>query len=339
MKSSHQNHTPICPKCGYDQSGIIETWKEQCPIGGRCSECGLDFEWANVLDPSRVELAWYVEHAKSPREMIARTIPTLWYMLFPNRYWHRLGMDAPRSLKRFVLWVGAMMLLMHVLTSAGFVVTNYVGLLDMNNRTLVRMAESPPSERALYQSFLYDLSSLDYWRQIIGEALLVPIVSKNIWTNGVMFGIGMLALVSLGVSIMWFVLFSAFPTTRKRSQLRMVHVRRAMVVGGVLPMVFIEIGRVFDMMMYIGEYLSPMLSIEPILKVFTGVVVVWMFIWIQWFWIAGVRIGWKVKANWFEMFLVMLASYFGLVFAGLMMWMLQLVGMVIEMGARMVGIV
>ncbi len=108
---------------------------------------------------------------------------------------------------------------------------------------------------------------------------------------------------------------------------------------GLLPMVFIEIGRVFDVLMYIGEYWSPMSSIEPILMIFTGVVVIWMFIWIQWFWITGVRIGWKVKANWFEMFLVMLASFFGLVFVGLFLWMLQLVGMVIEMGAQMVGIV
>ena len=149
----------------------------------------------------------------------------------------------------------------------------------------------------------------------------------------------MVGVVCLGISVMWMVLFGLFPTTRKRVKLRMIHVVRAMVVGGILPMVAIEIGRLFDLLMYIGEFWRPMSNIESVLGPIAIPSAIWMLIWIQWFWITGVRIGWKVKANWFEMLLVMLASLFGLVFAGLMFAVLRMLGEVIEMAARMVGIV
>lgn len=42
-------HTPRCPRCGYDQSGEVQTWRSACPLHGRCPECGLEFRWRYVL--------------------------------------------------------------------------------------------------------------------------------------------------------------------------------------------------------------------------------------------------------------------------------------------------
>ena len=30
-----------CPRCGYDQRGMVESWTLQCPLTGECAECGL----------------------------------------------------------------------------------------------------------------------------------------------------------------------------------------------------------------------------------------------------------------------------------------------------------
>ena len=38
-----------CPRCGYDLRGALETWKRKCPINGVCTECGLKFEWGELL--------------------------------------------------------------------------------------------------------------------------------------------------------------------------------------------------------------------------------------------------------------------------------------------------
>ena len=69
--------SPICPKCGYDQSGEITTWVTQCPLEGTCPECGYALYWSDVVNPSRIRLPWFVEHAESKRGLLRRTIPTL----------------------------------------------------------------------------------------------------------------------------------------------------------------------------------------------------------------------------------------------------------------------
>lgn len=64
---------PICPRCGYDQSGIVATWAEACPLRGTCSECGLDFEWRLILRREILGPAWSIEHGlrPSPRRVVA----------------------------------------------------------------------------------------------------------------------------------------------------------------------------------------------------------------------------------------------------------------------------
>lgn len=35
---------PRCPRCGYDLSGAVATWKTSCPLEVTCSECGQRFK-------------------------------------------------------------------------------------------------------------------------------------------------------------------------------------------------------------------------------------------------------------------------------------------------------
>jgi ABC-type multidrug transport system permease subunit len=52
----------------------------------------------------------------------------------------------------------------------------------------------------------------------------------------------------------------------------------------------------------------------------TLVTVLGTLIWLQWFWISAVWRGWKIKARWYEMVLVMLASFGGLLIGGILAW-------------------
>jgi hypothetical protein len=339
MAMSQSNHIPICPKCGYDQSGEIATWQDQCPMEGRCPECGLEFAWANVLDPARIELKWYIEHAKTKREMLRRTIPTLWYLLFPNRYWHRLGMEAPRSLKRYVLWIAMMTLTLHIVSSLAMFGAFYGHRITEIAYYRSWIANSAPAQQVAIREYIAETRTLDYWLPIIGESLLCPAFERQMVFQDMSSEAGSFGSVISGISVMWLILFCIFADTRKRTKLRLVHVARATVVAGLLPILFFEIGRILDAMVFVGEYWKPMSGmstvIAPVIIVGGGI---WLMIWIQWFWISAVWIGWKVKARWYEMVLVVLASFMGLVIGGGLIGLGTVISKGIDVLARWAGL-
>ncbi len=79
--------TPECPRCGYDQSGIIAAWKDACPLTTTCSECGYEFLNRDVL--SRRPRPF--EHA---RRSLARSFAfTVLRSLRPWSFWRWLQME------------------------------------------------------------------------------------------------------------------------------------------------------------------------------------------------------------------------------------------------------
>lgn len=65
------SHRALCPRCGYDQSGAIASWDRHdpphCPIAGLCTECGLDFEWRDLLNPAFSRQPRFFEHTNQRR--------------------------------------------------------------------------------------------------------------------------------------------------------------------------------------------------------------------------------------------------------------------------------
>lgn len=49
-----------CPRCGYDLRGAVQSWRDACPLDGRCTECGLGFNWADLF--TRPLHRWLFEH-------------------------------------------------------------------------------------------------------------------------------------------------------------------------------------------------------------------------------------------------------------------------------------
>ncbi len=104
------NHA--CPRCGYDFTGVIESWKDSCPVQGVCTECGLEFLCGDVLNPSRMAMRWSFEHAEAKR--VRALAKTLALTLRPGRFWSAMRMEYQSRLLRLVLLVLAAMSLCQV---------------------------------------------------------------------------------------------------------------------------------------------------------------------------------------------------------------------------------
>ena len=93
-----------CPRCGYDLRGTAESWRDDCPLDGRCAECGLAFAWREIFTADALAPSWCVEFSSRsglPRAMIA----TLGRSFAPWRFWSAVQMThAPRP-RRLVLYL------------------------------------------------------------------------------------------------------------------------------------------------------------------------------------------------------------------------------------------
>lgn len=91
-----------CPRCGYDVTGDIPNWTHACPLHGRCSECGLEFEWGVLFSPAHHTPRWSFEHV---REGVALALlktgaRTLW----PGALWRTLRLEHPLAWRRLRWW-------------------------------------------------------------------------------------------------------------------------------------------------------------------------------------------------------------------------------------------
>lgn len=93
-----------CPRCGYDLEGIRATWRDSCPLGGVCSECGYGFEWADVLRTDRQRVSWFYEHARRWWR-IDKTLWTWVATLWPVFFWRRLQPHRARNPAMSGLWI------------------------------------------------------------------------------------------------------------------------------------------------------------------------------------------------------------------------------------------
>ncbi len=98
---------PACPRCGYDLSGTVTTWKRSCPLAGVCAECGLELEWPRVFAISGHP--WLIEHrGRSPwgRRLVRTWVVAFW----PWRFWREVKLTDPVRLRPAGLFVAAVAL-------------------------------------------------------------------------------------------------------------------------------------------------------------------------------------------------------------------------------------
>jgi len=90
-----------CPRCGYGLRGIVESWTDACPLTGVCSECGLEIEWKELLNPSRAVPRWCVEYGRWWWLPITATKTLLVLFLRPRKFWRDLKMYHEPRWRRF----------------------------------------------------------------------------------------------------------------------------------------------------------------------------------------------------------------------------------------------
>ena len=305
MGSSHTT-TPICHKCGYDQAGEIAAWENQCPLHGRCPECGLEFAWADLLDPSRVDIDWYIEHAKGPWGLIKRTLPTLWWLLIPNRFWKRVGVNTRIRLRMLMLWWVMLFGVFHLMTTLalviGAVASEWVGF---NQWGVI-----PKSQQV---SFLEYARGQDapFWVRNLWGCVSHPFHYSVSYISETAEGSVGAVHVAGGFCVLWAIVMGVVPTTRRLVKLRIAHIWRALFLSLVLVSFAYQLGRMFDAATLISMYILKSRAMYSGGGFIFMALMMLMFLWTQWFWIAAIRIGWGVRSSWALIVLGTIASLLG----------------------------
>lgn len=296
-----KKRTPICPKCGYDQSGEIATWESLCPVEGRCPECGFAFAWADVMDPARVDLGWYVEHAKSKREVIRRTGGSLRRLILPHRYWREVGVHTRIRPSALIWWSVFLFLCLHIAAIVPVAMGNWEEGGKWWGITSIR----DYIDAYGYRGFVYEMHN----------AVAAPFfqISYDGGSFRYLFGryfhqdlpgMMMSVLAPCALTTSWFMILILIPTTRKSAMLRKKHVVRAWLVSLVTCVIFGEYFRVTSGL--IGWSNGGALAFW--LPICFFVSLGFMIVWIQWFWIAAIKVGWEIRPYWLISLLGVIAS-------------------------------
>ena len=96
---------PICPRCGYDQRGVIAQWQEACPLRGVCSECGLNFGWSELLNPNIYLPTWCIERSCGVLRLPLQFLGTCFRTCWPWTFWRTIRMSHDLHPKRLALFL------------------------------------------------------------------------------------------------------------------------------------------------------------------------------------------------------------------------------------------
>ena len=215
------HHDVQCPRCGYDLHGLIETWKHECPITGVCSECGLEFEWGELLNPARNVPAWCLEYAQGVCGGMICAVRTLGMMLRPWRFWRELKMIHQPRWRPFVR--------MHVCLLVGVYFVFLVALgLAVATDWMWTITFSPSVTRweLVGRTMLFPLSSKSpgVWGTFnqpinspLDYSMMLFTFLKDMW---------LIEIVYMGYLLLCAVGFLALPQSRRIAKVKWIHVHR-----------------------------------------------------------------------------------------------------------------
>jgi hypothetical protein len=214
---------PMCPRCGYDQTGTVDTWTDQCPLESLCPECGYTFAWSDVFYPDRQRLPGFFEHERGLWPSFVAAWRTMAWIILPFVFWDRVRMHHEVRVRRVLLWpivvFGSLWIfIVAARVSAYFVSGEGVGKaaravgFDLINAavfpvmavwearwTIARNGAAVRTPGVWFEFLFLDWSMAFYG--IIGQAVLVPL------------------------------LLLLLPETRRRAKVRKAHILRAAVYG------------------------------------------------------------------------------------------------------------
>lgn len=108
MSAAPEERLVRCPRCGYDQRGVIASWHETCPLQGVCAECGMDFAWSDLLHSDKSEPRWCIEFVR--RRLAWSGVKTATQSCRPWLFWSRLRMSHQIRWRRLALYMALLFL-------------------------------------------------------------------------------------------------------------------------------------------------------------------------------------------------------------------------------------
>jgi hypothetical protein len=273
--------TPACPRCGYDQSGEAAAWTDRCPVHGRCPECGTRFGWADLFDPERQDLGWLVEHAAGVRQAARRTPVTLMRIVRPWAFWRAVGVLARVRLGRLAAWCLALTLVLHVATGGMLYQSEYAWLRRWFGARGMTLAQI--HAHALQESLLTSVLDIE-WTAGGGRTFLVALQSLTV--TGI--AAPNWAVAMFGYSVVWVLILTAVPVTRRASRLCPTHIGRAALIALLAPLLAVEAERLAlaVRVLWRGTLLADQML--WIVGVLSGLLFVWTIAW----WHSAARSGW-----------------------------------------------
>lgn len=154
--SASPDELPACPRCGYDQTGVVQSWRNECPLRMLCSECGLDLDVARVVNPGRFRVAWFFEHAPPGRAGVSAAWRTGLRTVLPWRFWRQsdgVRLDSEFSLRRLLLWLPLLIAPLYALNV----------LLYLSTAGIMVLGKPPPAR-----------PGASWWASVMLNALLTP---------------------------------------------------------------------------------------------------------------------------------------------------------------------
>lgn len=228
---------PQCPRCGYDLRGTAESWREACPIDGRCGECGLAFVWRDIFTEDARAPSWCVEFA-SRRRLPLAAVRTLAMTVVPWRFWSAVKMThatRPRRLVLYVVFIALSCYGILAVTNGIFVYKNWYDLFGPRGRGTNTMWIGEATVRSMVLPFSGEpLGTATFRRGGPGYAYIAPRELLQYWWSawcllryGVIVAVlGPLALIGLMAS-------------RRRAGVRPRHLVRAFVYSlGWVPLMW-----------------------------------------------------------------------------------------------------
>lgn len=169
--------------------GEVDSWSEKCPLEGRCSECGLELSWHDLLSLLRIVPRWSFEHARTRRGRAF--FGTVSRAVLPWRLTRSLKLHHPFRLGRLVILLACVALMMYlsaVFNTLPIVLSDLIGSLQQTGGAYYSAADAIwliawPYQRDAYNVYrLTDVvgftSLLAAWAGLAGA--LFPLVPATI---------------------------------------------------------------------------------------------------------------------------------------------------------------
>jgi hypothetical protein len=209
----------------------VATWTVACPLESTCSECGLDFAWAQVIGTRYAPPGWCVEFAPTGWSLPWRSVRTMAVSISPWGFWQSLRMSHEVRWGRLAGHVVLLVLPFYLLQAA---CNGLAAWIIWQDAVFFGAGPLPSPARVVAQSALLPWSerspgSITYPAGTVGSRPFVtpfPPPARQLDAGwGGLFDRVMLPLL-LGTTLLCPAGFLALPVSRRRAKVRAAHIHR-----------------------------------------------------------------------------------------------------------------